>query len=237
MKTAYIIWAIPFMLVQVCSGQIFVNLDFEQANLSPVPPGQYGSFVPITKGLPGWTGYLGTNPVTQVLQNNYTLGDACIDIIGPSSTSGIIEGRYTVVLEEGVPPGNPFAAAINASISQLGLVPATANSLQFKESGNVAFTVSFAGQRLNLIPLGVGNGVGLNYTLYGADISQFAGQAGTLTITELAGPGTVPATPDYFDSIVFSPQIVPEPNALGLFGIGACYFVGRRTRRTALARG
>jgi hypothetical protein len=237
MKTRCIIslCVLPFALLQMCSGQGFVNFNFERASLTAVPAGQFGSLVPISSGLPGWTGYLGTTQVTQVLQNNFTLGDASIDIIGPGWTNGIIEGLYTVVLEEGVPPGNPQASPINASISQSGMVPATAHSLQFKEWGSVNFTVTFAGQNLALIPVGTGSGVGLNYTLYGADVSAFAGQTGALTITELAGPGIVPATPDYFDSFVFSPQSVPEPNPLTLLGICACCFAAGKTRQPRLA--
>ena len=207
--------AIPFVLIQTCLSQGFVNLGFEQARLSPVPSGQYGGFVPISNALPGWTGYLGTNQVTQVLQNNYTLGNASIDIIGPNWTNGIIEGRYTLILEEGIDPSDvTLSKKVNASISQVGLVPVTASSMQLKEWGSVDFTVSFAGQNLALSPIGGGSG----YTVYGADISPFAGQVGALTITELAGPNTVPATPDYFDSIVFSS--VPEPSARALLALG-----------------
>jgi len=223
MKIGYIVvlGAIPFAFVQTGLGQDFINLNFEQAtHLSPVPIGQYGGMVPIANALPGWTGYLGANQVTQVLQDNFTLGNASIDIIGPNWTNGIIEGDYTVVLEEGVDPYElPNFVNVNASISQVGLVPVGANSIQLKEWGSVDFTVSFAGQNLALIPIGVGSG----YTLYGADISPFAGQVGALTITELAGPHTVPATPDYFDSIVFSLQTVPEPSSVVLLVLGGLF--------------
>ena len=230
MRIRYIfLWgAMPFALLQTGFGQNFADLGFEQASLSPVPSGQYGGFVPIASALPGWIGYLGTNQVTQVLQNNYTLGSASIDILGPGWTNGIIQGRYTVVLQEGQDASQPFPVLINASISQVGLVPTTAKSIQLKESGSGDFTVSFAGQNLALIPLGVGTGVGINYTLYGADISMFAGQAGALTITELVSQGISP--PDYFDSIVFSPQTVPEPSALSLFTICILLVCGWKKR-------
>src|ERR1700722_4826419 len=73
-----------FFAIAVSAGAqgTFQNLDFESANLSP-PPGQFGSLVPIMNALPGWTGFLGNNQVTQVYQNNFTLGDASIDILGP----------------------------------------------------------------------------------------------------------------------------------------------------------
>ena len=190
-------------------GQSFINLDFESANLSPIPAGGFGGGVSITDAIPGWTGYLGTNRVTQVLQNNATLGDASIDIFGPNwSYVGIIEGQYTVVLQPGGDP-YPGGGYDEASITQTGSVPFNAHSLQFKAQTRGSFSVSLGGQDLSLIPLGTG----ANYTLYGADITPFAGQVETLTIT---------AESDYvnfFDSFVFSPSSVPEPSALSLFGI------------------
>src|SRR5262245_34159592 len=74
----------------------FQNLDFESANLSPIPPGQFGGFVPSTSAIPNWVGYLGSNQVAQVLQNNLTFGAASIDILGPNWSSPlgtIIQGQ------------------------------------------------------------------------------------------------------------------------------------------------
>src|SRR5438876_9729900 len=83
-------------------AQSFQNLNFESASLTPIPTGQYGDYVPITNALPHWTAYIGTNQVTQVLQNNMTLGDASIDIFGPQwFTNQIIQGRYTLELQSG----------------------------------------------------------------------------------------------------------------------------------------
>src|SRR5690348_8043717 len=64
-----------FGLLATAQGT-FQNLNFESANLTPVPSGQFGGLVPITKGLPGWTGYVGTAQATQVLQNNLSTGAA-----------------------------------------------------------------------------------------------------------------------------------------------------------------
>ena len=87
------------------------------------------------------------------------------------------------------------------------------------------FNLSLGGQTLSLIPLGVGS----NYTLYGADISLFAGQVENLTITALAAPNSA----DYFDSIVFSPSTVPEPSGLALATLGALLIGFRRSRHSA----
>ncbi len=190
----------------------FVNLNFEAANLSPVPPGQSGGYVSSLDAIPGWTGLIGTNQVTQVLHNDLTLGNASIDVIGPYwSGGGIIEGQYTVVLQPGVNPGG--GGYTSASISQTGLVPADARSLQFRAGVFSPISVSLGGRSLSLAALGTGP----YYTLYGADISWFAGQTGALVITALAGPNTT----DSFDSFVFSSMPVPEPGALGLSALGA----------------
>ena len=150
--------------------------------------------------------------MTQILQNNMTLGDASIDILGPNwNMGGIIEGQYTVVLQPG---GN--GTYISASISQTAVVPANAQSLQFKAETS-SFSVILGGQNLALIPLGTG----ANYTLYGANIpASDAGQSEALTITALAGPNTT----DYFDSFVFSPSSVPEPATWTLLLCGAGLF-------------
>ena len=145
-----------------------MNLDFESAELSPIPSGQFGGSVSITNALPGWTGSISASQVTQVLQNNLTLGLPSIDILGPNWSFGaIIEGQYTLVLQ----PGGS-ATYSSASISQTGFVPSGTRSLQFKAQTYSAFSVSLGGQALSLTPLGTGG----NYTLYGADVSSFAGQ-------------------------------------------------------------
>ena len=228
MRTTPILIAGALALVAMSGyGQgTFQNLGFESASLTPIPPGQYGGPVSVTAALPGWTGYLGTNQVTQVLQNNATLGNASIDIFGPNWSGGgrasIIEGQYTVALQAGVDPSTGPPNLISASISQTGLVPANAESLQFKATP-FSFTVSFAGQTLPLVALGSG----ANYTLYGADISSFAGQTGALTITALP----VAPTLGVFDSFQFSNQRVPEPGIMGLSASGALVLGWRVLRR------
>ena len=195
----------------------FQNLGFEGAHLSPIPAGQYGGSVPIADALPGWSGFLGTDQMTEVLQNNLTLGNASIDILGPYwSFWNLIEGQYTLVLQPGANPS--VGGYISASISQTGLVPLDARSLQFKANSG-PFSVSLAGHELSLVVMGAGS----NYTLYGADISSVAGQSGVLVITALAGPNTT----DSFDSIVFSPVVIPEPSVFSLLASVALLF-GRR---------
>jgi hypothetical protein len=213
---------VSLTLLRTASGQDFQNLDFESANLSPTS-GQFGGPVPFSDAFPGWTGYIGATQVTQALQNNLTIGSPSIDILGPNWRLGfgLIEGQYTAVLQ---PADLGGGGSYSASISQSGLVPANARSLQFKAQTYSSFSVSLGGQDLSLVPLGTG----ANYTLYGADISPFAGQVETLTITALAAPSTA----DYFDSIVFSPSSVPEPSVFGLLALGGFFFGLRRSNCT-----
>jgi hypothetical protein len=223
MNTTKLITWLSVVLLATLSAQAqgtFQNLDFQDANLSPIPAGGFGGFVPITSALPGWTGYLGSTEVTQVLQDNYTLGVASIDILGPSWAALI--DLYTVVLQ----PGFGNAENVSASISQTGLVPSDALSLQFKADIFSAFSVSLGGEILSLIPLGTGQDSGsqLGYTLYGANIAAFAGHVETLTITALAAPNTT----DYFDSFDFSPSSVPEPDIAALTAIGGLLFGARK---------
>jgi hypothetical protein len=112
-------------------GIFFQNLDFESANLYPIPSGQGGGEVPITSALPGWRASLGSVSTTQVLQNSFTVGSASIDIFGPNLNTvnpGIIDGNYTVALQWGYGPG---LIEESASLSQRGTIPANAESLQF----------------------------------------------------------------------------------------------------------
>lgn len=216
--------ALAFLLSPVAAARAqapFQNLDFESANLSPVPPGQYGGLVSTTNALPAWTGFLGDRQTPLVLQNNLTLGAASIDILGPDwSFGGIIDGQYTLVLQPGA---GEFGTNVGASLTQTGLVPTNTLSLQFKAETFSSFSVSLGGQTLSLVPLGTGS----DYTLYGANVpSSDIGQVETLTISVSAGPNTA----DYFDSFDFSTNPIPEPSiwALLFFGAGAFAMARRR---------
>lgn len=202
-------------------AQGFINFNFESANLPSIPAGQYGGEVSTADAIPGWTAYLGTNQTTQVLQNNLTLGNASVDILGPDWNGyGIIQGQYTVVLQPGADPFGSELNNVSASISQTGLVPQNAESLTFEALLYSSISVSLDGQNLSLISLGTsGNG-----TLYGANIpTSLDGLSETLTITALAAANTA----DYFDSFAFSPSLVPEPSTLALASLGVLLLAWR----------
>jgi PEP-CTERM motif len=202
-------------------AQGFVNLDFESANLSPVPAGQFGGYVPISDALPGWAAYFGTTQLTQVLQNNLTLGSGSVDVLGPDWTFGgsaIIDGQYSVELQPDT------SDALSATITQTGMIPITAKSLQFKKAPTTdPLSVTIGGQTISMTPLQNTS----TYTLYGGDISAFAGLMEELKISAL--PGTFGFT---LDDIQFSPSVVPEPSVFGLLALGGLFFGScRRIRR------
>ena len=222
MRLAITILAAASLCYSACAQGPFQNLNFESATLSPIPPGQYGGEVPISEALPGWTGSINGTPVTQVLQNNITLGEASIDILGPSWNSvnpGIIDGNYTVFLQA-------FAASQGeVSLSQDGTVPVTASSIQFSiwsQSSPANFLVSFAGNSLSPIVLSSGTSPsGQQYNNYGANILPYAGQTGQLEFSAFANGqlGWIE-----LDDISFSTQGVPEPDAFILTGLGGTLF-------------
>src|SRR5205823_3181830 len=97
----------------------------------------------------------------------------------------VIDGSYTVVLQAGLAnsPGSPGELAqTEVSIRQTGLVPLGTESIFFKAAaGFEPLSVSLAGQSIPTVAMGTGP----NYTLYGGDISAFAGQTAELRFTAL----------------------------------------------------
>src|SRR5580658_9080734 len=105
MKTMRVITAQALFLSVALSTQAqgtFQNLNFEAANLSN--PSEPFNEVPIANALPGWSGSIGGVAVTDVWANDYSAGEAEIDVFGPgwnSDNPGIIDGNYTVFLQSG----------------------------------------------------------------------------------------------------------------------------------------
>jgi PEP-CTERM motif len=207
---------LSLLVIQSVNAQNFVNLDFESADLPAIPEGQYGGRVPISQALPGWLGLTASTPADFVFHNNFALGSPSISIFGPSWTSaqGVIEGRYTALLQSGVVSGD-------ASIFQTGMIPLGTQSIQFWAAPTSDFmsmsdfAVLFAGQQLNLVLLPADGAIG--FTRYGVDATGIDGLTGELKFTALANS----SHPNNFllDSISFSVMPVPEPATWTLLGL------------------
>jgi hypothetical protein len=231
MKTKCLIATFESLCMAVLTAHaqgIFQNLDFESANLSPTPS-EYGGYVPIASALPGWTASIGGVAVTQVAQDDYTLGEAYIDIFGPNWNSinpGIIDGNYTVFLQAFIP------AQGEVTISQTGTIPADEESLQFKAWSFMSentLSVSFAGNSLSPVVISSGaSPAGQGYDVYGVNIASYAGETGQLEFSALANGTT---TQVELDDITFSTAAVtPEPNTLALVLMGGLALAARRWR-------
>jgi hypothetical protein len=101
-----------------------------------------------------------------------------------------------------------------ASISQTGQIPLNSQSLTYWGSGVEVF---FNGQALCSIPINVTS----NYTVWGADISAYAGQSGELRFT---APWQRSGT---LDGIQFSTTPIPEPTFFDLFAMGGLLLAWR----------
>jgi hypothetical protein len=185
-----------------------------------------GARFDFAQAFPGWSGYVGADQSGLAWYNNLPLSTAGFSIIDrsffipPGAPGGVIQGNFTAVVASGV---SGVQQSSDTSLRQTSLVPVAAESLQFRalfnaNGGNGSyFSVSLGGQTLSLVSLVAGT----NYTVYGADIHDWAGQTAELAFTSHTNlqwyiPGYL-----YLDSIQFSSQPVPEPSIAGVWGIGA----------------
>jgi hypothetical protein len=232
-RPAWWVGGLALLLRTALSAQgqgTFQNLGFESASLVPIS----GPTVQFAPAFPGWTASVGGSQLTTALYNDINLDTSGISIIDSgwsyfSVSAGVIQGNYTAILQAGLYGTTPA----NMTLSQTGLVPGTAQSLQFKayapgfSSPLFPLVVMLGGQQLSCTPLGSG----ANYTLYGADIHTFAGQTAELDFTVLAENPHVNNNYVSLDSIIFSNQPVPEPGVVGLWALGAVLFGWRVVRR------
>jgi hypothetical protein len=234
MKRATAIFTILLLLGGIHAGvaQGFVNLNFESANLSGYPAGDMA--VPISAAFPGWSAFsintrTVTNTATTVWYDALSEGGAAISINDTNTGFGFVplQGKYSAMLFGG--------GGYTVGISQTGVVPGGTESLEVQVSTSIfggPFTpviVTLGGQTISMAPLQTFP----NYTLYGGDVSAFAGQIEALSITEPPPVGTPPSVVE-LDNIMFSSNPVAEPGTCGLILCGAVLF-GLRRWRKALA--
>lgn len=209
-------------LGQTATGQGFVNLNFEQARITPTPVGQYGPMpVDPAQAFPGWTmGHDGTYHGNFTLYNNLTLGSVAQVLVGPSYPNAIhfepLQGSYSALLQFGPDPelGSP-------ELSQTGLVPATARSIRFLADPSLNHAVvTLNGVNIPLFDMG-GNWLA-------GDVSAFAGRQAELKFSTPSYHGGWL----YFDDVRFSPLVVPEPATLVLTSLGGSALVAAARRRS-----
>ncbi len=202
-------------------SQSFINLNFELAKIIPDPDSPYYPYgIATTNALPGWTVLIGGSQVTSISYNDQAVGGTWVSI---DATNGLqISGRDSVFLQGGF---YPFTAP-TAAISQTGLIPISAVSLLFQaQPGPGDLEVSFGNQVLSVFALSTGP----NYTLYGADISAFAGQTNALTFSALQNLNAYNGW--RIDNIQFSTQAVPEPSTFALAALGSLLIGFRRWKK------
>jgi hypothetical protein len=209
------------------SGQYFTNLSFESASFVPIAGDPYNS-VQFSQAFPGWTATVGGVSVTRAPSNICFLDSSGVSIIDgsfinyDSPRGGVIQGRYTALLQAGFFLGGYGYTPADTSLFQTGLVPAGSQSLQFEAlqavgggTAQIPFGVTLGGQALPLVALSTT----ANYTLYGANISHWAGQVEQLSFTVFAENPHVDDQYLFLDAIQFSAQSVPEPSILSLLGV------------------
>jgi hypothetical protein len=223
-KLSILYFALAHIGISVHAQGSLQNLGFESGLLVPVPA--QPDFYYFDQAFPGWTGYEGGIQEGLTWYNQLPMSIVGFSIIDSAyqtrsiygMPTGLIEGSQSAVLISGTGLGPE-----DARLAQTGLVPAGTESLLFmaqyapfvRSSGS--FDVTLGGQTLSLVPLGSG----ANYTLYGADVHDLAGQVAELDFTVHSYPGQLVADYLFLDSIQFSPQVIPEPAVLGLFTLGA----------------
>lgn len=216
MKRITAVLAVTAIFIVSACGQSFQNLNFESAYNLTNPPEPDGADFPVTEALPGWTAYDGDVPLGDInyVSNELFAAGTAVELEGGSLA---LDGDFSVGLYS------------ISSISQTGLVPDNAESLEFEANPALNLVVTLGGQSLSFRALSQGP----NYTIYGANIpAGLDGQLEALTFgTEGAGGLAL------LDDIEFLPTTVPEPAEWALIGVAVVSFVLWRRRRNLAGPG
>ncbi len=203
----------------------FTDLDFEAAQL-PFPPSSQPQTISVSRALPGWSLFFWSQQETSMYYNNISAGGPAASLIDENFRDtydgSVVDGSYSLILYAGGGASNP------SWISQSGTVPTDSMSLQFVSFAGQDSThlqVFFGGTSLAYRPL---RAFSPGYTVYGADISQFAGQSGELKFVVPSWPQIPYLNHAILDDIQF---VVPEPRTWALLCFGGLALWGWRSRR------
>ncbi|MCF7668401.1 MAG: hypothetical protein K9N48_01330 [Verrucomicrobia bacterium] len=191
-----------------CQGT-FRNLNFDDPVVPLIQDSEYK--VATSNAIPGWEAYIDNKRITRMYYNTVSIGTAAISLHGPDSSYQACDGDYSVILQVSVPEGRH-----DASIAQHGQIPISAKSLIF-HAYNVNIAVTFEGQDLNVMDLGVTEN-NRKYRKYGVNIEKYTGETGELSFTAINSSGSL-------DCIKFSAQLIPEPVSCNLILFGAAIYV------------
>jgi hypothetical protein len=219
-------WLLLGLTGMTACGANFQNLSFEAGPIYNNPL-DYSAIYPDV--LPNWTVRFGNTVQPGASCNNFTLDYPVVALMsqgGFLGTNYVIAGNRSVYLQSSASLGDPLSA-INVSISQVGGVPADAQSLVFDARNQWyssfpippgLFNVTMDGVAVPLIPLTSDGG---NVT-YAANIANWSVQTTELSIGVLASSAWGGANWEGWsvvDSIRFSPESVPEPTIVALVGL------------------
>lgn len=191
-------------VVHRASAAPFVNLDFEQATVSP--PGQ--ELINASLAFPGWTARIGDIVQTLVNYDNEGSGGAVVslwDQPAPFQNIPLFQGFYMPILVTGPTISGQIQTT---SLSQEGDIPLNAHSLTLLAQNGSGPPAVW----MNAIPLSfqrVGGGQGTHEAaIFAADVSMFAGEQVLLVVSSRASPFPRVSA---FDKLTLSPDPVPEP--------------------------
>jgi hypothetical protein len=214
---ALLVFGCGWAVITGSSGGEFRNLGFDEANTNNVTVGGYpyvgtGSVADL---LPEWQLYRDNQ---QLSQTEFMFGDpldlSLVAVFGRSLRDFYIpfesDGPYALYYQ-GYYPVEAFR------LEQQGQVPAEHRYLTLREGyDSLPFRMSINGTGLPLVSQGGARGGGYQFTY---DVSAYAGQTVTLTLTSPPFDAFGRGSHDYLDSLAFTSQ-VPEPTPLVLLGVG-----------------
>jgi hypothetical protein len=211
------------LLTTSLSASAFSNMDFEGAG---VPPDSTRAGSVATSLLfPSWTLRFDDTIQQTASLNGAVVTGTSATLYTSGATTNILQGAYSVDL---------ISLFASVSLAQVGDVPVDAQSIRFlarlaSMPGPLVLTMNS-----QAVPLAALSQQGDIYAL-GGDISSWAGRNAELRLTLTGIPVQGKPGGASLDAFVFSPQPIPEPNAILLASsCGVMIFGRKRWGRTRM---